>query len=393
VRVFASNHFKDWIEGHGLEVASSKVDIQAVMESEGGHEWIEHGNNPVVQMRVMRKLLHRVGWAMMADAWDACHDAEVVVSSFTSDVFAVSIAEKLGAKHVSALLQPALVATRSGAATMNAPAPNRDSIINYWFGKWLLEPTLWRLNGDGANRFRQELLGLRPQTYAQNRAAMRRMLVVHGYSRHVVPHPPDWPANLYTTGYWFLDDARDWQPPADLLHFLEAGEPPVCIGFGSMTGRDPQAMTRLVVDAAVQSGRRAVLLSGWAGIGDANLPPSIFCLDAAPHDWLFPRMAAVVHHGGAGTTAAGLRAGVPSVIVPHLGDQPFWGQRVEALGVGPRAIPRPKLTSTALSEAIVVATSDVAMRRRTADLSARIAAEDGIGTAVGLIEQFLRAAG
>ncbi len=390
VRLAASANFKNWIEGHGLEATASSVDIQAVMDSEGGREWAERGNDPIQQMRIMKRLLDRHGLDMISSAWDACQGAQVIMSSFTSDAYAVSLAEKLGACHISYWLQPSFVPTRNGAATFNTPWPDRDSTLNYWFGKMLIEPWAWRMYGDITNRFRRDVLGLPPQTSAQNIAALRRILVVHGYSQHVVPHPADWPANLHTTGYWFLDEHEQWQPPDELLRFLDAGDPPVCIGFGSMTGRDPQALTHLVMEAVRLSGRRAVLLSGWTGMGDTDLPSTIFRLEAAPHAWLFPRMAAIAHHGGAGTTAASLHAGVPTIIVPHIADQPFWGKRVELLGVGPKAIPRPQLTAERLAQAIRVATSDPAIQQRAAELGQRIRAEDGVGATIELIEQVLR---
>ncbi|OWY59323.1 UDP-glucose--sterol glucosyltransferase, partial [cyanobacterium TDX16] len=145
--------------------------------------------------------------------------------------------------------------------------------------------------------------------------------VLYSYSPSVVPPPADYPASVAVTGYWFLDDAQDWQPPADLLAFLDAGAPPVYVGFGSMAGTDAAAKTRLVIAALQQSGQRGVLASGWGGLQASDLPESVFLLEQAPHDWLFPRMATVVHHGGAGTTAAGLRAGKPSVICPFIADQ------------------------------------------------------------------------
>lgn len=385
----ASANFTPWIERHGLEAATAQTDIQALMMGEGGQEWVEHGNNPIQQTRVMKNLLEKHGLEMMQDAWEACKDAEVVVSSFTSDVYAASIAEKLHAKHISTPLQPALVATRNGRAAPYALLPNRTSRLNYLLGKWLVEPYGWQLLGAINNRFRQETLGLPPQTFQENRQALRRMLVVLGYSSHVVPHPSDWPGNIHTTGYWFLDDENDWQPPEALLAFLRAGDPPVYIGFGSMAGRDAQAFTRLLIDAAMRSGQRAILQSGWAGLGDVRLPPGIFLLDSAPHRWLFPRMRAVVHHGGAGTTAESLRAGVPSIIVPHMADQPFWGARIADLGAGPQPIPRNKLTVEKLARAIQQATSDHGMQVRASELGAKIRSEDGIGAAVRVIEDYL----
>lgn len=390
VRMLASKNFEAWIRDHDLEVYPSDVNIQAMMMGEGGHEWVEQGNNPIRQMQVMKQLFDQFGPAMMRDAWRACEDAEVIISSFTSDIYAASIAEKLNIKHISTPLQPTLVATRSGMSSTGALFPKRSSLINLLFGKMIIEPYGWRLMGAVNNRFRQETLGLSPQTYKENRQALGRMLVVQGYSAQVVPHPQDWPSNIHTAGYWFLDEDRDWSPPRDLLEFLEAGDPPVYVGFGSMAGRDPQALTRLITEAVLLSGQRALLQSGWAGIGDQQLSTDIFQLGPAPHNWLFPRTRAAVHHGGAGTTAQSLRAGIPTLIVPHLADQPFWGTRVTALGVGPQPIPQNKLAVENLAAAIRQAATDATMARQAAALGARIHAEDGIGTAVGIIERFLR---
>jgi UDP:flavonoid glycosyltransferase YjiC (YdhE family) len=389
VRVLASTHFAPWIEHHGLEAAPSRVDIQALMASEGGLDWVETGHYPIRQLRAMKKLVAEHGTAMMEDAWRACADAQAVVSSFTSDPFAASLAEKLGARHVSAPLQPALLATRSGAATPNAPLPNRQSWLNYLFGKLLIEPFGWRLQGELVNRFRRETLGLPAQSYKEYRRAAARSLVVQGVSTQVVPHPSDWPPNIHSTGYWFLDHEPSFEPKPALAEFLAAGAPPVYVGFGSMTGRDPQRITRTIVDAMAPIGRRTVLQAGWAGMGDASLPEDVFLLDAAPHGWLFPRMAAVVHHGGAGTTAEGLRAGRPTVIVPHMADQPFWGARVHAIGAGPRPVPRHKLTAERLRAAVVEATGDPRIEARAKDVAAKIRSESGVAVAACLIESHL----
>lgn len=389
VRLIAGLNFQNWIEQHGLEAVASKIDIQTLMESELGRDWIEKGYNPIVQMKIIKQLTDQTGWQMMTDAWEACRDAEIIFSSFTSDIYALSIAEKLRAKHISIPFQPALFPTRSGAATMNAPLPDRNSIINYFFGKLLLEPANWRLSGKMTNNFRQQVLDLPSQTRSDYLNAKRRLFTVQAYSRHVVPHPEDWPSNIHTTGYWFLDEQNHWEAPRDLLEFLDAGEPPVCIGFGSMVGRNLEQITGIMIDAVRESGRRAVLLSGWAGIGNAELGNNIYRLDAAPHEWLYPRAAAAVHHGGAGTTAASLRAGTPTIIVPHLGDQPYWGKRVHSLGAGPKPIPRNKLTAAALAAAIRDATSSPDMKKRAEELGASISAEDGVGIAIELIKRYL----
>lgn len=390
VRILAGANFTSWIEGHGLEAVASKIDIQSVMESDLGRDWIEQGGNPLTQMRLIKKLTNQTGWQSMDEAWAACRDAEVIFSSFTSDIYAVSIAEKLGVPHISTPLQPTLIPTRSGAATMNAPLPDRNSRVNYIFGRLFLEPFNWRISGSMVDRFRNEVLSLEPQTRAQYRAAKRRLFTVQAYSRHIVPHAEDWPSTVRTTGFLFLEEQDHWEPPPGLIEFLNAGEPPVCIGFGSMIGRNPRQVARIVIDSVRESGRRAVLLSGWAGIGSAEPGNSIYRLDAAPHEWLYPRVAAAVHHGGAGSTAASLRAGLPTVIVPHLGDQPFWGQRVYSLGAGPRPIARNKLTASLLAAAIKAATTNPDMKRRAEDLGAKIRTEDGLGQAIKMIGQYLR---
>jgi sterol 3beta-glucosyltransferase len=206
---------------------------------------------------------------------------------------------------------------------------------------------------------------------------------LYGFSPSVIPKPSDW-HNTEVTGYWFLDAATDWVPPADLMAFLQAGPPPVYIGFGSMGSRKPEETADLVLQAIARTGQRAILLSGWGGLSKADLPETVFMVESVPHSWLFSQVAAVVHHGGAGTTAAGLRAGVPSIVIPFFGDQPFWGQRVAKLGVGPEPIPRKQLTVERLAQAIRTAVTDRGMIRRAADLGAKIQAEDGVANAVAI---------
>lgn len=194
---------------------------------------------------------------------------------------------------------------------------------------------------------------------------------------------------IQVTGYWFLDRPAGWQPTAELVDFIEAGPPPVYVGFGSMNNREAEVMARTVVDALAMAKQRAVIATGWGSLGDAALPETVFKVDAVPHDWLFPRMAAVVHHGGAGTTAEGLRAGVPSVIVPFIVDQPFWGARIRALGVGPDPIPLRRLTAGRLAQAIRSAATDPGMRQRARHLGAALRAEDGLACAVKLLREHL----
>jgi UDP:flavonoid glycosyltransferase YjiC (YdhE family) len=210
--------------------------------------------------------------------------------------------------------------------------------------------------------------------------------VLYGFSPALIPVPEGGTRRRIVTGWWFLDGGR-WTPPAELERFLEGGRPVVSIGFGSMVGEDPRALGALVVGAVRDAGVRAVLLTGWGALDEVG-GDDILVARSVPHDWLFARVDAVVHHGGAGTTGAGLRAGVPSVVVPFGVDQPFWGSRVHAIGAGPRPLPRRGLTRDALAMALRQATGDPAMRAAAARIGTVIRAEDGVATAVRAIEAF-----
>jgi sterol 3beta-glucosyltransferase len=236
---------------------------------------------------------------------------------------------------------------------------------------------------------RQRVLDLPPAPFwgPYNAAPIRQTPVLYGYSPAVLPRPADWDESTHVTGYWFLNPEGAWTPPPALVEFLQAGPPPVYVGFGSMSHREPEETAQLVLQALAQTHQRAILLSGWSGLQGLEAPDSVFTIDAIPHAWLFPRVAAVVHHGGAGTTAAGLRAGVPSVVIPFFGDQTFWGQRIAQLGVGPAPIPRQKLTVERLAQAIGQAANDREMRQHASSLGSTIRAEDGIARAVAIMQQ------
>ena len=203
----------------------------------------------------------------------------------------------------------------------------------------------------------------------------------------VIPRPDDWSSQyINIPGYFFLDTSDSYQPPIELGGFLSADEPPVCVTFGSMIHRDANRIYRTVLDVLVQTGNRAIILSGWSDFQNFSLPENVLVVDAVPHDWLLPRCKAVIHHGGAGTTAAGLRSGIPNLVVPFAADQPFWGMRVHAIGAGPRPIPVRKLTTNKLITALAEADGD-ALRNSAQVAGRKIRAEDGVGYAVKLIEE------
>jgi sterol 3beta-glucosyltransferase len=277
-----------------------------------------------------------------------------------------TIAEKLGIPCAAAMLFP-LTPTRACPSFLIGRGVDHSPLLNRLVWTISQQVVVWQLQRREDNALRREL-ELRPRPFFGGpyaRQAREEMPVYYAYSPTVLPRPAEWPERMQVTGYWFLDPPPGWQPPDVLLQFLRAGPPPVSIGFGSMASRDADATLRLVLEALELSGQRGVLLSGWSGLGkDHALPEYAFAADNLSHSRLFPQMAAVVHHGGAGTTGAGLRSGMPSILVPLTAAQPSWARMLHALGVGPAPIPYQTLTAERLASAIRQAVSDPAMRQR-----------------------------
>jgi len=200
---------------------------------------------------------------------------------------------------------------------------------------------------------------------------------------------PHWEPRHRLVGYWFAETPIAWKPPAGLLAFLDAGSPPILVSLGAMSLGEEDALenARLFVETIQQAGQRAII-QGWeAGLKQLQLPETIFAAGSLPHDWLLPRCSGLVHHGGFGTTAAGLRAGIPHFVIPSIADQFYWGQRVRELGLGLPFIPRPRLNSQNLTAALTELVENVSLRETAAELAEKIRAEAGVETAVSLIEQ------
>ncbi len=217
-------------------------------------------------------------------------------------------------------------------------------------------------------------------------------LVLTALSRHVRPPPADLPPHHHTVGYFFLDEPH-FTPDAELAAFLAEGEPPVCITFGSMTHENPAALTDALVEGTVRAGHRALIQHGWSGLGQKPLPSTVRALGQVPHAWLLPRVSCIVHHGGAGTTGAAFRAGVPQVVVPHTYDQFTWGELVQELGCGGPAVPIGELTAARLSEALGTVLTGTRYREAAALLGENIRSEHGAAKARHLIEDLVRRVG
>jgi sterol 3beta-glucosyltransferase len=388
VTVCASASFAPWIRGHGLGYAHLNNDIIDLVNSQAGRRAFDRrGGLPGLlrQMVEASRNFKRIFRRTLAEQWEAAQGTDALVYH-PNAVAGSHIVEALGIPGIMADPLPTWVPTGSSAHIVAPELP-----LGAWYNRLthqLIGAVPGLLFGSVVSRWRRELLGLRRQPVFPDelfRSDGRPVPVILGFSRHVFPPPPDWPANVRVTGYWFLEEGRSWQPPSSLCEFLAAGPAPVFVGFGSMPGRDPAGAGRIVLEALERSGQRGLIVTGWGGMTVPDPPPGVYVADFVPYDWLLPQVAAVVHHGGAGTTAGGLRAGKPTVVCPFVADQPFWGRRVRALGAGPAPIAQRKLSVETLAAAIRVASSDPEMRRKAAELGEKIRAEDGVGDAVGYI--------
>lgn len=386
VRLATFGSFAPLVEGAGLEHFPLAGDIMGVAASDDVKHALEADNPLKVLLSFNR--LKTLATGLNAGFFAACADASAVIYH-PGAAIGDSIARHLGVPGILAAPFP-MVRTADYPALVFYDGPRLGRAVNRLTHR-AFEQIMWVASNDSVRAFWRTTTGRVPAGFANpfGRAPTPNAPTVIGCSRHVFAQPADWPTDVHQTGYWFLDEP-DWTPPPALTAFLESGPAPVYVGFGSIgSPAQAAATTRLVVAALQKTGQRGLLATGWSGLStEIALPPEIYRLDSAPHGWLFPRMTAVVHHGGAGTTAAGLRAGVPSVLIPHGNDQFAWGRRVHELGVGPRPIPRKRLTLESLANALTAVRSPD-MRAAAADLGRRIRTEDGAATAARIITDAL----
>lgn len=379
--------FRSLISESGLEFIPIKsIDPVELAKSMEIHK-AAGSKNKVMFIRTVFSELKPYIRAFYDEIWEASKGSEAIISTLSIPA-AQSIAEKLGIPCIYAPLLP--VHPTSVFHSPFTPGFFNIGLYNRITHK-LLEQIVWQPTRSILNSWQKDVLGLKPLSFwgPFREIYKRSEPVLYGYSELVVPKPLDWPSSIHITGYWFLDEPEVWQPPVGLEDFLNAGPPPVYIGFGSMIDKEPERMTGIVLDALKTSGQRGILSEGWSGLGSEKLPDTIFKVGSIPHSWLFRRMSAIVHHGGAGTTAASLVSAIPSIVTPFLGDQPFWGQRVYSLGVGPKPVPYHKLTAENLAGLINTAIKDSKMKSKAKELGERIGSENGVEKAVYIIEKFL----
>lgn len=390
VRLITHVNYETFVRSYGLGFWPMQGDVQELMQTPEMRELTERGNFLAITRRTA-ELAQGVVLEWTKEGLAACAGMELLIAGVGGLNVAIALAEKTSLPLLQAFVFP-FTPTRAFPAVLLPPGlPRLGGAFNR-FTHHLTRQFMWQGFRGADTLARQKVLGLPAAAFfgPYRSPVLHNSPILYGISPSVIAKPADWGSNVHVTGYWFLDAAADWTPPMALQQFLEAGAPPVTIGFGSMSNRNPEATLDLVLHALDQTGQRGIILSGWGGMQKANWPDNVFVAEAIPHTWLFERVAAVVHHGGAGTTAAGLRAGVPSIIIPFFGDQPFWGEKVAALGVGPTAIPRQKLTAARLAQAIHQAVTDEKMRENAAALGSQIRSEDGVARAVSTIQAISR---
>ncbi|MGW1175780.1 glycosyltransferase [Kitasatospora sp. NPDC002543] len=384
VAVATHGTFAESVRAAGLEFRPLPVDPRAELASAQGRRLLRAGSGPASVLQLLR-----LGRRFMPALGDGIADAtalgtDLLLTTSTTTALGQVAAEAAGIPSIGLYLQP-LAPTRefAPAVTGSRPLGRAGNLL----AGHAVQAATDQLFVPAVRRLRRRL-GLSPLGISR---ARRNSPVLHGFSPLVVPRPADWHPRLDVAGYWWPTDRTAWQPPARLLDFLAAGPPPVFVGFGSLVVPDPERLTTTVLAAARAARVRLLLQSGWSELA-AEDSDSVLTIGDTPHDWLFPRTAAVVHHAGAGTTAAALRSGTPAVPVPAQLDAPFWSARLARLGVSPGPVPLHALTPARLATAILQTLDDPRYRTRAQAVAAALAAEDGTAKVLAAVDRAAAAA-
>jgi sterol 3beta-glucosyltransferase len=383
VRLAAFEVFEPFVRRFGIEFVPIKGDISSVASSADTSSATK-ADNPLKLLLSFNKL-KSFAFDLQEDFFNACKGSDAIV---------YHPGAAIGFFAAQYLKIPSILATPF-PMTITSEYPALIFYDKVRLGRQynkithkIFEKIMWFASSSPVKQFWQQEFGKTHENFScpYGKQNTKTNPTVTSCSNYVFPRPNDWPEHIHNTGYWFLADDAGWEPSNELLDFLQKGTPPIYVGFGSI-GNPAQAgqTTKLVINALKRSGKRGILATGWSGMKKIDhIPEGIFILESAPHSWLFPRMAAVVHHGGAGTTAAGLKAGVPSIIIPFSNDNFAWGRRVYELGVGSKPIPRRKLTEDNLVDAIHDVSANE-IQEAAKDLGMRIRSENGAERAAQII--------
>ncbi|EIW85621.1 glycosyltransferase family 1 protein [Coniophora puteana RWD-64-598 SS2] len=386
VRVATHETFRSFVLESGLEFFDIGGDPQALMSYMVKNPGLIPGFDSLTNGDIGRK--RKMLAEMFNGCWRACHQpddqsnipfaADAIISNPPGFAH-THCAEAMGIPLLLTFTMPWTPTKAFAHPLVNVTKSNAEPGLTNFFTFILADLLMWQGVNDIVNLFRTKVLNLESLSNRSGAGLIDRLKIPWTYciSPALIEKPADWKNHIDTVGFYFLDLASSYEPPADLKAFLDKGPPPIYIGFGSVVVDDPKAMTELIFQATSQASVRVLLSAGWGGLGGMSVPDHVFLLGNVPHDWLFSRVSAVVHHGGAGTTAIGLRMGRPTVVVPFFGDQLFWGQMIENAGIGPAPIPHKEMTVDNLREAIKFTQSSRA--RNAAQAAAeKIKSENGV---------------
>ena len=382
--------YADDVLNAGLDFAPLSGDPVTIPEGEQGRRWIESGGNGLAFSAHLVSIARPLLMTLLEETYEACRSCMAIIHTpFAS--FAPHVAERIGVPVIVVGQQPVTrtAAWRAFLAPESVPLGSIGNRLSYR----LMEQAVWLPFRSQYQRWRRNAgMPLASPFGLADRLYSGQTPVLYGFSSLVVPSPSDWPPWHRATGYWSAPERSAWSSSdSEVEAFIDAGDPPVFVGFGSMTARNPTHLLTEVVKALRSVGRRGLLATA-AGALPAELEASdMLIAKGFSHVRALPRVAAAVHHGGAGTVAASLTAGIPTVVVPFFADQVFWGHRVEALGAGPASLPVEKLTAVALAERLHAALESESILVRAAELGANLRKEDGVTTAVELIDRALEA--
>lgn len=387
VIIATAPEFEEFVTSRGLEFYPVAVDVQSVLgellESRPG------------SLGLARGLAEQYGPILAQNARDfreASQGSRAILYG-PSGFMGYFVARAEGLASAAAEMQPVMRPTAEYRSSVLPALPGflqgRPERAANRLGYVAVHEMFWQSFRESINAAVTEELGLPPIQHLTpfRNSFESEELALCGWSPRVLPVPRDYGRHMRVTGYWFLDAGEWFEPPSSLADFLDSGPLPISIGFGSMNRIEPERVAEVIRGVVSRTGQRMVFLTGWSGILDSDLPDEVYCVDQIPHDWLFPRVSAAVHHGGAGSTAASLRAGIPTVTAPVFFDQGFWGERVAQLGAGPELVPFKKLSIGRLQNAITEATQDPHIRESARILGEGIRREDGVRAAVGWLEE------
>ena len=379
ITISAFSRFSTMVEEAGLRFFRLSGDAEKMMSA-----ILAPDTNGLTYLPRLKKSMGTVMPSLIQDMSDSCADADAMVCNFFGTIY-YSIAEKYRIPCIQTQYFP-MDPTREMPISVvrNQHLGSMLNEFTYKLGYLLIGTVEKKYLSDWreTNHVPVRLIHAHPDYLVNGHPVP----VIYAISPHVLPRPADWPGNIHMSGFWFSEEDDLPEPSDALVRFIEEGPQPIYIGFGSMNSGDMNRLMTVVLRALHATRLRAVIHTGWSG-AHLRSNRSVFFTDFVPHDWLFPRMRAVVHHGGAGTTASGLRHGKPTLIVHFGGDQAFWGSRVYRLGCGPRPIARERITVSRLSGALLDLTSRVSYRIAAEEIGKKLSEEHGILNACDMIEQ------